>query len=117
MSLVTPQVVTINAVPADYHRVTTNGNQSVYKTTDGTKSLTVSHQETKTRFRRMARLDIQVVAADPLTAENSYQKASTYLVIDEPIVGFADTDLEDYVQALTAWLSSANILAMLGSRH
>lgn len=117
MSLATPQSITINAVEEDYHRISEDKSSSIYQTSSGDKRLTVSHQETKTRFRRMARLDVTEIAADPLTAENSYQSASAYIVIDEPKVGFSDEDLEDYVDALKLWLTSANILAVLGSRH
>jgi hypothetical protein len=65
----------------------------------------------------MVRLDNTIVAADPLTAENSYQKAGVYLVIDEPQFGFDDSELEDLVDGLKAWLTSANILALCASRH
>lgn len=117
MSLATPQVVTINAVATDYHRVSSENSSSTYKSADGAYSLRVSHQETKTRFRRMARLDVRIVAADPLTAENSYQTASVYFVVDEPIVGFTDAQITYYIDALKAWLSAANEAAILAGRH
>jgi chromosome condensin MukBEF ATPase and DNA-binding subunit MukB len=117
MSLATPQSIAIDGVAADHHRIADNGNSSVYQTVDGTRKFTVSHQQTKTRIRRMVRLDRQIVAADPLTAENQYQSSSVYLVIDEPIVGFTDTILDAEVDAIVAWLSTANIAAVLGSRH
>lgn len=65
----------------------------------------------------MVRLDKTVVAADPLTTEKAYQRAGVYLVIDEPEYGFTDADLEDLVEAVKGWLTSANILAVLASRH
>lgn len=117
MSLSTPQSVTINAVATDLHRITDDQTSSVYASEDGTLQLKVSHQSSKGRVRRMVRLDSTVIAADPLTAENSYQKAGVYIVIDEPAFGFADADLEDIVDGLKLWLTSANILAVCASRH
>lgn len=117
MSLSTPQSVTINAVATDLNRVTESGLMSTYQSADGALKLTVSHQVGSARTRRMVRLDQTIIAADPLTAVNSYQKAGVYLVIDEPNVGFTDTQLDYIVDALVAWLSSANISAVLSSRH
>jgi hypothetical protein len=117
MSLATPQSVTIDAVATDLNRVEEEKNSSLYTSADGTLSLKVSHQNSRSRTRRMVRLDSTVIAADPLTAENAYQKAGVYIVIDEPEYGFSDSDLEDLVDGLTAWLTSANILAVLASRH
>lgn len=117
MSLATPQSVTINAVATTLHRIEDDKTSSLYQAEDGTLAMRVSHQTSKGRTRRMVRLDQTVVAADPLTAENSYQKAGVYLVIDEPEYGFTDAELKDIVNGLTAWLTSANILAVCASRH
>lgn len=117
MSLATPQEVTVNAVATDLHRIEDDKTSSLYSSEDGALTLKVSHQASKGRSRRMVRLDNTIVAADPLTAENSYQKAGVYLVIDEPQFGFDDSELEDLVDGLKAWLTSANILALCASRH
>lgn len=117
MSLATPQSVTINAVATNLHRIEEDKTSSLYQSEDGTLALRVSHQTSKGRTRRMIRLDQTVIASDPLTAENSYQKAGVYLVIDEPEYGFTDAQLEDIVDGIKAWLSSANILAVCASRH
>lgn len=117
MSLATPQSVTIDAVASDLHRVEDDKTSSLYSSEDGTLQLRVSHQQSKTRTRRMVRLDQTVIAADPLTAENAYQKAGVYIVIDEPAFGFSDAELEDIVDGLKTWLTSANILAVCASRH
>lgn len=117
MSLSTPQSITFNAVASDLHRISDDKASSIYANADGTMKLTVSHQTTKTRTRRLVKLERTVVAADPLTAENTNQTASVHLVIDEPIFGFDDTNLDYQVDALVAWLSAANIAAVLASRH
>lgn len=117
MSLATPQPVTINAVATNLHRIEEDKTSSLYQSEDATLALRVSHQTSKGRTRRMIRLDQTVIAPDPLTAENSYQKAGVYLVIDEPEYGFTDAQLEDIVDGIKTWLTSANILAVCASRH
>lgn len=115
--LTTPQSITIDTVSTDLHKVIDDGLASTYKSADGNLEFKVSHQINSKRARRMVRLDQTTIAADPLTAINASQKAGVYLVIDEPIFGFTNAEMEDLVDALKAWLSSANILAMLASRH
>lgn len=117
MSLATPQSITINAVATDLHRVEDDKSSSSYKSEDDTLSLRVSHQTSKGRTRRMVRVDKTKIAADPLTAENSYQRGGVYVVVDEPQYGFTDTELKDIVDGLKGWLTPANVLAVLASRH
>lgn len=115
MAFSDPQSVTINAVPVSLPRISVGDSASTYKSADEAVQLRISHQATKGRKRRMVRLDKRVIAADPLTAENAYQTAGVYLVIDEPEYGFADADLDYIVDALIAWLTAANIAKVLGS--
>jgi hypothetical protein len=65
----------------------------------------------------MSRIDRTVVAPDPLTGVNSYQKAGVYLVVDEPTFGFSDAEIIQLVDALKAWLTADNVSAMLANRH
>lgn len=117
MSLATPQTVTINAVPMTLNKITEEATASLYASDDDTITLRVSHQASKTRTRRMVRIDQTKIAADPLTSVNTYQKAGVYVVIDEPTYGFSNTELDYLVDGLVAWLSTANIAAVLASRH
>jgi len=116
MSLSTPQSVTLDSVATDLHRIKDDGLKSEYRSNDETVVMTVSHQENKTRTRRMARLDVTKVATDPLSADSVEKSASVYLVIDEPLFGFTDADLTDQCAALTTWVT-AQIAAILTSRH
>lgn len=109
-----PQSVTINAVPVSLPRVAVGSSEATYRAADETVQMRISHQSTKGRKRRMIRLDQTVIAADPLSAENASQKAGIYLVVDEPSFGFTDAQLDYLVDALIAWLSSANIAKLLG---
>lgn len=115
--LASPQSVTYDSVANDLNRTIVDKTSSIYESSDGTLKLTVSHQESKSRTRHLVRLDRTVLAADPLTSVNAYQKAGVYIVIDEPIFGFDNGDLDNQVDALLAWLTTANISAILDNRH
>lgn len=117
MAYADPQTITIDSVPFTLNRIESVGKKSIYATTDETLKLTVSHQESKTRTRRMVRVDKRVVAADPLSSLNEYKDCGVYLVIDEPEYGFTDDQIDDIVAGFKTWLSSANVLALLGSQH
>lgn len=111
-----PQTITVNTVAKSCPRVNTGDLTSTYKEATGEFTFRVSHQETAKRVRRMVRLDQKKVAADPLTATNSYQTAGVYLVVDEPIVGFSDVELGYLVTALKDWLiAGTNVPKMLAS--
>lgn len=111
-----PQSVTVNAVAQSLPRISdpSAGNQSsTYRKDDQAYALVISHAEGN-RNRRSVRLNAKIVAADPLTAVNTEYTMSCYLVIDVPPVGFTNTQVKDNVLGLTGWLTSANILKVLG---
>lgn len=112
-----PQSITIDAVANSMPKINSQATKSIYKTADGTLQLTLSHQATKGRTRRMARVDKVVVAADPLSAVNSYQTAAVYVVFDTPDVGFTADNIDDIVQGFKTWLSTANVTKILGGEH
>lgn len=117
MSFTDPQSVTIDAVPYSMPRVESEVSKSLYSTATEDLKMTISHQESKGRTRRMVRLDKRVVAADPLTAVNVYQTVGVYLVIDEPEYGFTDDNIDDIIQGFKTWLTTANVNKVLGSEH
>lgn len=110
-----PQSITVNAVAKSMPRVSTGQNESIYATPDEAFRMRISHQKVNNRRRHLVRVDQTAVAADPLTAENSYQELGVYLVVDEPFVGFDDTTVGYLVAALTAWLTAGNVAKVLGS--
>lgn len=109
-----PQSVTVNSVAKSMPRVANGQSDATYRTADEVFQMRISHQMSKGRKRRMVRLDQTVIAADPLSAENSSQRAGIYLVIDEPTFGFSDTELGYLVNALSAWFTAGNIAKLLG---
>lgn len=117
MAFTDPQTITVNTVEKTLNRIQSDGSKSLYAAADESFRLTLSHQETKSRTRRMARIDHRVVAADPLSSVNEYKTLGIYVVVDEPEFGFDDTTIDHVVQALTAWLSPANVAKLLSSQH
>lgn len=117
MSFSDPQSVTIDGTAHSMPRVSSEGTKSLYSEADETLKMTISHQESKNRTRHMVRLDLRTIAADPLTAVNEYQTVGVYLVIDEPEYGFTDDNIDDLCTGFKTWLSSANILKVLGAEH
>lgn len=117
MAFTDPQTITVDTVAQTLNRIKSDGYRSEYAEQDEEFKLTISHQESKTRTRRMVRVDQRVVAADPLTSVNEYKDLGVYLVIDEPEYGFTDAEIDDVVQALCTWLSTANVTKVCGNEH
>ena len=109
-----PQSLTINAVANSVPRISADDQSATYSSADGNLVFTISHQLSKKRMRHLVRIDQRIIAADPLTAVNTQQKAAVYMVIDEPEVGFTDAQLTYLVDALKAWATNANVAKVLG---
>lgn len=117
MSLADEQQITIDSVVQTCPKTSGQQNSSIYQASDDATKLTVSHTSTKAgRKRHMARLDRQVIAADPLTAENEYKTLGMYLVVDEPNFGFSDAEIEDLWAGFSAWFTSIKS-SVLGGEH
>jgi len=117
MALADPQTLTVDSTPYTLNRVKSDGYRSEYTTDDEAYKLTVSHQESKGRTRRMIRVDNRVVAADPLTSVNEYKSLGVYVVIDQPEYGFEHDDIDDVAQALFALADSTLVGKILGGQH
>lgn len=113
-----PQSITIDSVAISCPRVRIGDEQATYRSADGTTQLRISHQNSKSRVRRMCRVDTTKIAADPLTAVNQTATAGVYLVIDAPANGvFSATELMKLITGLVEYLSTgtyANCVKMLG---
>lgn len=111
-----PQSVTVNAVAQSLPAISRKDLASTYRKDDGSYELIISHQEGN-RNRRVVRINHRKIAADPLTADNTEYTSSFYLVIDVPPVGYTLTEMKDIVLGLTGWLTSANVLKVLGGEN
>ncbi len=110
-----PQTVTVNAVAQTLPAISREPHKSTYREDIGEYALLISHSEGKSRNRRVVRLDRVITTADPfIPAQNVEVSASYYLVIDHPNAGFSVTQMKDDVLGLAAWLTSANVIKVLG---
>lgn len=110
-----PQTVTVNAVAQTLAAISRETMKSLYREDVAEYELVISHQENSKRNRRVVRVNRTLVSADPfIPAQNVENTVSYYLVIDAPIAGFTMTQMKDDVLGLTGWLTSANILKVLG---
>jgi hypothetical protein len=108
-----PQSVTVNAVAQSLPAISRDAKTSTYRKDDGSYELIISHDE-KNRNRRVVRINHKKIAADPFTADNVQYTSSFYLVMDVPVNGCTATEMKDIVLGLTGWLTSANVLKVLG---
>lgn len=110
-----PQTVTVNAVAQTLPAISRNDVSSVYKKDDGGFTLTISHQFKAERNRFTIRLDTTKIAADPLaSANNRVYSGSAYIVMDKPVVGYSNTEIQQLASALAAWCSAGNLAKVLG---
>lgn len=109
-----PQSVTVNAVAQSMPRVESAGNSSLYQKADGTFKLKISHTQTGTRIRSMARIDQRAIVADPLTSVSDYETLAFYVVVDRPEVGFTSTQVDQLIAGLKTWLDSTAIGKLYG---
>lgn len=99
--------VIVNTVEYDLARTGMSADSSVYKSADGLDKFTLSHQVTKNRLRRVARLDRSKIAANPFDADlNQEYSLSTYVVSDIPKLGVSAAEADFHFQLLAGlWAS------------
>lgn len=107
-----PQTVTVNAVAQTLPAISREPMKSTYREDVGEYELTISHQETNKRNRRVVRLSRKKVTADPFVpAQNVEVSHSIYMVIDAPIAGFTATELKDDLVGLCGWFTATSAAA------
>lgn len=118
MSFADPQSITIGTDPAlSLPRVASGVNQGSFQSNDGLVKASASHQYGR-RIRRQFRVDktkIAPSASNP--AINATYSCSVYMVVDTPLSGFTNTELQQLVTAFQAMLtanSNANTTKLLG---
>lgn len=113
--LADPQSITVNAVAQSLPRTLLEGSRATYQSADGLFTMVVSHTNASgNRIRTMVRVDQKAIVPDPLTAVNDYETMGVYIVIDRPLAGFTATQVDYLVQALKAWLTTAQVTALFG---
>jgi hypothetical protein len=111
-----PQSITVDSVEQTLARISSAGATSVYREDVGEFSLRISHEERKKgRNKRFISVMQTKVAADPFNSSiNQEYIARVSFKIDAPVVGYTAAELEDLSLALAGWLTSANVLKVLG---
>lgn len=108
MALADPQSVTINAVANVLPRTGLGLTEGTFTKSDGNLSLRVRHASAK-RVRHEVRLDFRKVAQDVLQpALNVASTGSVVLYVDVPKVGFSESEIKQYVDGLTAFLTASS---------
>jgi hypothetical protein len=108
-----PQSVTLNSVAQSLPKIEVGARKGVYRKSDSTLQLTISHTPAQKRVRSMYRLDQFAVVTDPISNENDQEFAGAYLVIDRPNFGFSQTQIEQLVACLTAAVNTAGVVGKL----
>lgn len=90
--LADPQSVTISAVANSLPRVSSGVNLGGFSKDDGTVALRVQHTYGK-RTRRLIRIDVAKIAADPLISAQSIRYSmGCYVVFDLPQTGYTPAE-------------------------
>jgi len=120
MSFADPQSVTIVGGAVSLPRISSGENKGAFQDAAGLNRLSVSHSYGN-RIRRIARLDLAKVAADPFesTVNNRYSM-SAYLVVDVPSVGYTTADIVTNTAGLLTFLTAttnAKLTQLMGGEN
>lgn len=111
-----PQTVTVSAVAHALAR-TAQDPVGLFQQDDGTYKMSISHTYAK-RTRRLLRLDVSKIAADPLISANSIKYSmGCYIVFDLPPTGFTVAEAKAIWDGFAVWLaasSGAKVTQLLG---
>jgi hypothetical protein len=115
-----PSVLVIDGNNVNCARIssgqTSDGLTTIYQNSDRTVTFSVSQKTTnKDRVRVTVRLDVKAVVTNPLNStDQDYDTNTVYVVMDRPLFGFSEADVEKHVEALKAFLTSTNIGKLYG---
>lgn len=108
MAFADPQSVTIDGTAISLPRTTSAVNRGEYTSNDGLTKMAASHQYGG-RTRRVLRLDVSKIAADPLLAGvNVKAGMSVYIVVDVPITGYTVADQKKVTDGFVAKLAASS---------
>lgn len=111
-----PQSVIISSITKSLPRTDEGDRSGTYTLDDETIQLTISHMTTnKGRVRRCVRLDVNKLASDPFTANQSRKfDISAYLVLEEDEQpSFTNAEILANTKGLIGWLSDANLTKVI----
>jgi hypothetical protein len=110
-----PISITVNSIAQSLPRVNSGNLSATYQKADETFVLEISHQTTaKGRVRTLVKFVEKAVVTNPLDSSNDYDTATIQFVIDRPLYGFSEARIDQLVQGLKAWLTTANVGKLYG---
>lgn len=111
MSFADPQSITISGVTTPLPRISTEGDETVYQSSDGLIAMRASHDSGK-RNRHLLRIDHSKITADPfIPADNVKVSMSNYIVFDVPLVGYTNAEMAAvYAGFKGAFTASSDLL-------
>jgi len=121
MAFADPQTITVVGTTAStLPRVASGINSGAFQSADGTQKLSVSSTYGK-RTRRVVRVDLNKIAADPFVAgQNDSVSMSAYVVIDVPKQGYSIDEQTAAVAGLAGYLTAstnAQLKKLLGGEN
>jgi hypothetical protein len=120
MAFADPQSITVSGTTSSLPRTGSGVGTGTFQSNDGSLTMDVRHSNGK-RIRRTAGVTSKKYAADPLTpSQNVPVQASVRIVVDTPVQGFTNADLEALVVGFLANLSAgtnANLKKLLGAEN
>lgn len=111
MAFSDPISVTVNGVAKSLPRIfSATGAPSTFKTADDEFVAEIAHQAVKggRRERHVIKVTQRKIVADPFNpSTNLESKASVHIVLENPIMGFSDTELGYLAKALADFVNVA----------
>lgn len=118
MAYTDPQSITISGTGYSLARVGMGVLNGSFSSSDGLLTEKISHTVGKARTRRVLRVDLSKVAADPFqTTINAKYGLSVQLHVDVPNVGFTIAEQKAVVDAVLTYLGAstgAKVTQLLG---
>lgn len=116
MALSDPQSLTLGSA-ISLPRVKTDATSAIYQSGDQNLVLLVEQSSNGKSSRSVLRVTQRKVAADPLTAVNSYVQATVTITVNRPVTGFTEAELLLLLKSIPTWgtaSSDSNYKKILG---
>lgn len=115
MAFADPQSVTIDGTAVSLPRTGLSLTEGDFRSEDGNTTLTVAHTKGK-RNRHLVKVQVSSIVADPLVPATMIPVSySAHLVIDGPLQGVTNDQLQKLATGLSAWATVANLKKLVAS--
>lgn len=115
MAFVDPQSVTIDGTAVSLVRTGLTLDQGDFRAANGNTELAIAHTRGR-RNRHLVKLSVSSIVSDPLVPANMIPVSySAHLVIDGPLQGVTNDQLQKLATGLVAWATPANLSKLVAS--